>query len=1354
MIRVLASLRSLCVVLAAFAVVCLSSPGVVDAEIVYKGDVGVSAPPATCGPYEMTKFPLDPRPLYEDVFDVPSPLGGELLFDIPMSHRRIGAGWATWSHGYTGDIYFTNYLSEVTLAMPPNTVAFYFYVEPNSGYRTFEATAQDGTSSGEVDIYWSYDAHYFGFYATEGDRIETIHVEDLVASGGFCVGEFGIARCDCTVPPAPPAGVAATDGAYLDKVVIEWSFDCCANEYRVYRNTQDQPEGAVPISDWLTDLSFGDTTMEPGVEYWYWVRLRSDEAESAWSEPDTGFAYAGVPPAPTAVDASDGSYGGKVVVTCEGSVLAEEYRLCRNLEPDVEGAEPIGDWQAETVLEDPTAELEVVYWYWVLARNGYGESPFSEPDDGYSYRARFYVDAAAPAGGDGWTWGSAFRHLQDALAVARPAVEIWISEGVHLPDHSAGHPWGTGDRGSTFDLVGGVELYGGFPAGGGTWEERRPWLYETILSGDLHGDDGPDFEKTYNNSCHVLTLDDPEGLTVLDGLTITGGNADEACPKEYGGGLLCLHGDTLFTNCVIRRNSASFYGGGVFFQLSEVTFVNCALLGNRAGYGGAMRPSAASLANCTVVGNSATVHGGGIYATVVGTQVDAANCIVWGNVDAGGTDESAQYYGKKPTMNYCCLQGWSGDLGGVGNHGQDPLFVDADGVDDIAGTADDDLRLSGGSPCIDAADNTAVPADAGDLDGDGDTAERVPLDLAGSLRFWDDPATADTGVADPPDYPVVVDMGAYELYADCNTNGLPDPCDLDCGEPGGPCDLPGCGGSDDYDSDLTPDECQDCNANGVADACDLDCAVADCASHPSGCGTAEDCNSNGIPDECDVTDGTSDDYDASGAPDECEDCNTNGVADACDIDCSVGDCAADPDGCGESADCNTNGVPDECDLADGTSQDCQPNGVPDECDLADGTSADCNSNGIPDECDLADGASEDCNTNGIPDECDVAEGTSADCNTNGVPDECDLADGTSQDCQPNGVPDECDIAEGVSEDYDLDGVPDECQDCNSNGVADTCDVDCSAGDCAVHPGGCGESDDYDGNGVPDECEDCNENGVADACDLDCATGDCAGHPGGCGQSDDYDGNGVPDECEDCNGNGVADGCDLDCEAGDCAGHPGGCGDSEDCNSNGVPDECDIADGGSEDLNTNGLPDECEPWIVAARSCRLHGAAGTLCLDLALEGEATIEPRISGIERLEFDLRVPVDGASVTADHVQVACVLHGDIEPASVSPAGDSSIRVKVNLPDADCCRVTLDGVVSLAAGYPVPNGCSMAVLEGDVTQDGIVNSIDASAIKPWFGMPADVGSFVADVLLDGLISTLDVASVKPRFGHTAPDCP
>ncbi len=79
----------------------------------------------------------------------------------------------------------------------------------------------------------------------------------------------------------------------------------------------------------------------------------------------------------------------------------------------------------------------------------------------------------------------------------------------------------------------------------------------------------------------------------------------------------------------------------------------------------------------------------------------------------------------------------------------DPLFVDADGADDVVGTDDDDLRLSAGSPCIDCADARAY--------GFG-----PPVDLDGNDRAVDDPATPDTGAG----LLTFLDMGPYEFQAE------------------------------------------------------------------------------------------------------------------------------------------------------------------------------------------------------------------------------------------------------------------------------------------------------------------------------------------------------------------------------------------------------------------------------------------------------------------------------------------------------------------------------------------------------------------------------------------------------------
>jgi hypothetical protein len=161
--------------------------------IVFDGSPGTGPPPATLGPYTMTAFGPDPQPVNQgpDVTSVNDP-AGTVSFSPALNHSTVGNGWDTWSHGYTGDVYWTTG-STITITLPAGTRAFYFYAEPNT-FDVFEvtATAQDGTTSGPIQVQGNSGAKYFGFYATGTPNIESIMVTTTDTTG-FGVGEFGIA---------------------------------------------------------------------------------------------------------------------------------------------------------------------------------------------------------------------------------------------------------------------------------------------------------------------------------------------------------------------------------------------------------------------------------------------------------------------------------------------------------------------------------------------------------------------------------------------------------------------------------------------------------------------------------------------------------------------------------------------------------------------------------------------------------------------------------------------------------------------------------------------------------------------------------------------------------------------------------------------------------------------------------------------------------------------------------------------------------------------------------------------------------------------------------------------------------
>lgn len=169
-------------------------------QIHFDGSPGTNAPPSTLGPYEMTAFGTDSQPVCPNEGSIVSGVvdpAGTIGFSQALSHDLIGQCWATWSNGYTGDVYDTFNSgsaepTQVTITLPAGTNAFYFYAEPQQfSVFSVEATAQDGTTSGPIDVQGEGGAQYFGFYGTGGATLSSITVTTADPTG-FAVGEFGI----------------------------------------------------------------------------------------------------------------------------------------------------------------------------------------------------------------------------------------------------------------------------------------------------------------------------------------------------------------------------------------------------------------------------------------------------------------------------------------------------------------------------------------------------------------------------------------------------------------------------------------------------------------------------------------------------------------------------------------------------------------------------------------------------------------------------------------------------------------------------------------------------------------------------------------------------------------------------------------------------------------------------------------------------------------------------------------------------------------------------------------------------------------------------------------------------------
>jgi len=247
----------------------------------------------------------------------------------------------------------------------------------------------------------------------------------------------------------------------------------------------------------------------------------------------------------------------------------------------------------------------------------------------------FYVDDDAVGAGDGSSWGDAFVSPLDALSVAVSGDEIHVAQGTYKPDRGASFI--PPNRDETFALVDGVALLGGY-AGVLTLDPdaRDIDRYETILSGDLKGDDGPDFTNYDDNSRQgvVIARGIRDADTAIEGFTITGGNGDE------GGGIICTESSLQVRQCKVLGNRAEGSGGGMASYGGTLVLTDCAFENNRAGYhGGGLwhEGGVLSLAQCSWEGNEAHGHGGGLYA--VETVVNLLQCAFRGNAglsDSGG----------------------------------------------------------------------------------------------------------------------------------------------------------------------------------------------------------------------------------------------------------------------------------------------------------------------------------------------------------------------------------------------------------------------------------------------------------------------------------------------------------------------------------------------------------------------------------------------------------------------------------------------------------------------------------------------------------------------------------------------
>jgi predicted outer membrane repeat protein len=262
-----------------------------------------------------------------------------------------------------------------------------------------------------------------------------------------------------------------------------------------------------------------------------------------------------------------------------------------------------------------------------------------------------FVNASAAAGGDGNSWLTAYRSLQDGLAKSRSGWEVWVAKGAYAPN--AGMPPGVD---TSFVMTTGAALLGGF-AGTETIKTARDWkTNETIISGDpaLTG-------QPANLRYRPLLLGAEEGR--LDGFIVEKGSSGKGSGMSAS-----VFASITITNCVFRNHEGTAEEGGGAIQSygANITISNSEFISNsNSGEGGAicLLGANATISNCKFIGNRSTRSGGGLYVDS-DASVTISNSIFQGNVSqtSGG---AIAHRGRIEIKSSYLLENSSGRDGGA-----------------------------------------------------------------------------------------------------------------------------------------------------------------------------------------------------------------------------------------------------------------------------------------------------------------------------------------------------------------------------------------------------------------------------------------------------------------------------------------------------------------------------------------------------------------------------------------------------------------------------------------------------------------------------------------------------------------
>lgn len=211
----------------------------------------------------------------------------------------------------------------------------------------------------------------------------------------------------------------------------------------------------------------------------------------------------------------------------------------------------------------------------------------------------------------------------------------------------------------------------------------------------------------------VLQLTQPTVHLSTYGLSLNAGNVTLSSVRLFNNSYGLYVGPSVsLTLNASRIYSNSIYGIWVQNATSPSITLSNSLIYSNTSHGIAIQQTTTDsptirMVNCTIHGNGS--RGVDVFASGITVPVvNVTNCIVSSNltgVQRSGTAVASITYSdvwNNSSGNYSSV------AAGTGCISVNPLYLDADGADNLAGTADDDFHLASNSPCIDAGLNAAA----------------------------------------------------------------------------------------------------------------------------------------------------------------------------------------------------------------------------------------------------------------------------------------------------------------------------------------------------------------------------------------------------------------------------------------------------------------------------------------------------------------------------------------------------------------------------------------------------------------------------------------------------------------------